>query len=179
MTPHESMALVDEILAPWRETIGADWDGYRNHVQRVARFCGALSVAAPDTQRKVAIAAAFHDLGIWSAGTMDYLPPSAALARDYLHAHGLDAWVPEIDRMIVMHHRLRACSGPGDALVEALRKADLVDLSLGFVPFGLDRALVATVKKEFPNAGFHRRLARLLAGRLRSHPASPAPYLRW
>ena len=94
MTPQESVALVDAILVPWRETIGADWDGYRNHAQRVAHFCGALGVAAPDTQRKIAIAAAFHDLGIWSAGTMDYLPPSAALAREYLHAHGLDAWTP-------------------------------------------------------------------------------------
>lgn len=179
MTPTESIALVDEILAPWRERIGADWDGYRNHTQRVARFCGALSVAAPDTQRKIAIAAAFHDLGIWSAGTMDYLPPSAVLAREYLHVRGLDAWAPEIERMIVLHHRVRACSGPDDALVEALRRADLVDLTLGFIPFGLDRALVATVRDEFPNAGFHRCLARLLGGRLRAHPTSPAPFLRW
>ena len=81
--------------------------------------------------------------------------------------------------MIVLHHRVRACRGPDDALVEALRRADLVDLTLGFVPFGLDRALVATVKEEFPSAGFHRCLARLLAGRLRSHPASPTPFLRW
>ena len=179
MTPQESIALVDEILAPWRERIGRDYDGYRNHAQRVARLCGALSVAAPDTQRKIAIAAAFHDLGIWSACTMDYLPPSAALATDYLHARGLDAWAPEVERMIVMHHRVRACGAPGDELVEALRRADLVDLTFGFVPFGLDRALVATVKGEFPNAGFHRCLARLLAGRLRTHPASPAPFLRW
>lgn len=179
MTPQESIALVDEILVPWRATIGADWDGYRNHAQRVARFCGAFGVAAPDTQRKIAIAAAFHDLGIWTAGTMDYLPPSAALARDHLHAHGLGAWTPEIERMIVQHHRVRACSGPDDTLVEALRKADLVDLTLGFVPFGLDRALVATVKEEFPNAGFHRCLGRLLAGWLRAHPVSVPPFLRW
>lgn len=179
MTPQESIALVDGILAPWRDRIGADYDGYRNHAQRVSRFCGALSVAAPDTQRKIAIAAAFHDLGIWSEGTMDYLPPSAALATEYLRARGLDAWAPEVERMIAMHHRVRACDASGDELVEALRQADLVDLTFGVVPFGLDRALVATVKDEFPNAGFHRCLARLLAGRLRTHPASPAPFLRW
>ena len=179
MPPQESIALVDEILAPWRERIGRDFDGYRNHAQRVARFCGALSVAAPDTQRKIAIAAAFHDLGIWSAGTMDYLPPSAALATEYLRARGLDAWTPEVERMIAMHHRARACGAPGDELVEALRKADLVDLTVGFVPFGLDRALVATVKDEFPNAGFHRCLARLLGGWFRDHPLSVPPFLRW
>ena len=82
MTPHESMALVDE---SWRR--GADdrrglgrLPGSRRSAWRAHR--AALGVAAPDTQRKIAIAAAFHDLGIWSAGTMDYLPPSAALARD-------------------------------------------------------------------------------------------------
>lgn len=179
MNPEESIALVDGILAPWRERIGADWDGYRNHAQRVARFAGALSVASPETQRKIAIAAAFHDLGIWSDGTFDYLPPSVALARDYLHEHGLDAWAPEIERMIAMHHRVRSCSGPDDALVEALRRADLVDLSLGVVSFGLDRALVTTVKSDFPNAGFHRCLAGLLGGWFREHPLTLPPFLRW
>ncbi|MBY0275633.1 hypothetical protein K2Z84_09835 [Candidatus Binatia bacterium] len=179
MADHRSIALLDEILEPWRATIGGDYDGYRNHAQRVARFCGALGVSTPDTQHKIAIAAAFHDLGIWSAGTLDYLPPSVALARDHLSARGLDAWAPEIERMILLHHRVRSCAGPGDTLVEALRRADLVDLSLGVIPFGLDRALVATVKDEFPNAGFHACLARLLGGWFRAHPMSLPPMLRW
>lgn len=179
MVADESIALVDEILEPWRATIGADYQGYRNHAQRVARFSGALSVSAPDTQRKIAIAAAFHDLGIWSAGTLDYLSPSAALAREHLSARGLEAWAPEIERMIVLHHRVRGCAGPDDILVEALRRADLVDLSFGIVPFGLDRALVATVKSDFPNAGFHACLARLLGGWFRAHPLSLPPMLRW
>lgn len=179
MAAEESIALVDALLEPWRATIGPDYEGYRNHAQRVARFCAALAVNAPDTQRKIAIAAAFHDLGIWSAGTLDYLPPSAALAHEHLRAHGLDAWGPEIERMILLHHRVRGCHGPDDVLVEALRRADLVDLSLGAISFGLDRALVATVKKDFPNAGFHACLGRLLGGWLRRHPLSLPPFLRW
>jgi hypothetical protein len=38
------------------------------------------------------IAACFHDLGIWTDHTFDYLSPSAGLARDYLQRYGLSAW---------------------------------------------------------------------------------------
>jgi hypothetical protein len=33
--------------------------------------------------------------------------------------------------------------------------------------------------QAWPNAGFHRRLAQLAFERLRSHPLSPLPMLRW
>lgn len=65
------------------------------------------------------------------------------------------------------------------ALVDAFRRADLVDVSLGLMRSGLPRSFVRDVRRAFPNAGFHRRLLALGAQRARSHPLSPLPMLRW
>ena len=37
-----------------------------------------------NSDSKIAVAAVFHDIGIWSNKTFDYLEPSVALAREYL-----------------------------------------------------------------------------------------------
>jgi hypothetical protein len=50
----------------------------------------------PEQLEKVAVAAAFHDLGIWTDGTFDYLPPSIRLAREWLGQSGKAEWEPEI-----------------------------------------------------------------------------------
>jgi len=39
-------------------------------------FCFYLGKPTEEEQKKLIIAAAFHDIGIWSAGTVDYLPPT-------------------------------------------------------------------------------------------------------
>ncbi len=54
-----------------------------------------------------AVAAVFHDLGIWTNGTFDYLAPSIALARDYLVASAREDWTDEIEEMIVTTTRSR------------------------------------------------------------------------
>lgn len=85
-------AEIDRRLAPWTTHLGADRTGYRNHALRVLATCDALHAASgrpaedpvPSTTEEYLTAAAFHDLGIWSAGTFDYLAPSADLARRWL-----------------------------------------------------------------------------------------------
>ena len=64
-----------------------------------------LSASAEEIE-KVAIAAAFHDLGIWTDRTFDYLTPSAALARAYLAGSGRSEWIPEITETIFSHHKV-------------------------------------------------------------------------
>ena len=66
-------ALVDEILAGWKSRIGDDYAGYGNYVYRVLNFCFALRDCDAEERHKLTVAAAFHDLGIWSEGTVDYL----------------------------------------------------------------------------------------------------------
>ena len=110
---------------------------------------------------------------------MDYLPPSARRAREYLQEKHLEVWVPEIEPMITCHHKLRAYRAPTFPLVEVFRQADLVDVSRGFCTFGLSPAAIKQVKVAFPTAGFYRTAARLFAAWIRRHPFNPLPMLKW
>lgn len=170
---------LEAILNPWRETIGPDYSGYRNHVYRMLHFCFHLSPPDDVSREKLIIAGAFHDLGIWSAGTLDYLDPSVLLAQDYLKARSLDSWCEEIGLMISMHHKIRPIRASRFPLVELFRQGDLVDFSLGWVKFGIPGSYIDTVKRAFPNAGFHKRLKTLAWSRMKSHPANPFPMMKW
>jgi hypothetical protein len=179
----EHLPLLEDILGPWKGAIGRDYPGYRNHVYRMVHFCFALPECVPDwnddARRKVTIAGCFHDLGIWSDRTFDYLRPSMVRAAAYLKEHALDAWTPEVELMIASHHKLRRFSDDRYPLVEAFRRADLIDVSLGLFKFGLPGAYVREVKRRFPNHGFHKRLLQLAGGWAPRHPTSPLPFLKW
>lgn len=167
--------LMDELFARYGGRLGGDALAYGNHARRVASFCTALHRGTADEQEQIAIAACFHDLGIWPEHTLDYLPPSAALAVAYLTEAGRAGWVDVVVPMIVEHHRLRACAHP---LVEHFRRADLVDVSLGLVKAGLPAPLVHAVRARYPNAGFHVRLLQMGARWFVRHPTRPFPFVR-
>jgi hypothetical protein len=174
-----TLPLLEEILDAWRDQIGADFAGYKNHVYRVLHYCFAQRECSTEERHKLIIAGAFHDLGIWSDKTVDYLPPSVALARAYLSANGLAAWSDEIALIIDEHHKLRPYRDTRFPLIELFRKADLADFSLGFVKGHVSGATVSAVKAAFPNAGFHKRLMQLAGGWFAKHPVSPPPFLKW
>ena len=102
------VAILDDLLGAHRLALGKDYQGYRNHTYRVLNLCAALSQPNAAQLEKIAVAAAFHDLGIWTAGTFDYLPPSMDLARHHLEGTGNPQWVPEVDAMILEHHKCTA-----------------------------------------------------------------------
>lgn len=170
---------IEAILRPRRDLIGDDYAGYRGHVYRVFNLCLQLRDVDADERRKLAIALAFHDIGLWSARTVDYLPPSEAEARDWLAGQGLSAWGDEIGLMIAMHHRVRRWRDPATPLVEVMRRADLVDFSRGLYRAGLPRAFLRRLSRAIPNAGFHRFLMRGALDWFRHHPLRPPPFLRW
>lgn len=166
----------DDILDRWQRELGGDAVAYRNHVHRVIHFCDAYVHGDADQRDKVVIAACFHDLGIWANGTWDYIPPSIVLAIDYLREQQLEHWSGEIETMIAEHHKL---TRHRDALVEAFRRSDLTDVSLGLIRFGLPAGYVREVKARYPNAGFHKRLVQLAAAWWARHPLRPLPVLKW
>lgn len=173
------LRVIDDVLLVHAPQLGADLQAYRNHAYRVANLCAALRPPDADGPDKIAIAAAMHDLGIWTAGTFDYLPPSIELATAYLRSCGRPEWTAEITTMIREHHKLSAYRETPHWLVEPFRRADWVDVSKGVIRYGLPRDLLRKIFSTWPNAGFHRRLAQLAFERLRSHPLSPLPMLRW
>jgi hypothetical protein len=81
-----SLATIEEVLGEQASEMGQDLIGYRNHVYPVVNLCLAI--------------------GIWTNKTFDYIAPSVALAREHLAARGLADWIPEIEAMIVDHHKV-------------------------------------------------------------------------
>ncbi|MBI4985998.1 MAG: HD domain-containing protein [Rhodocyclales bacterium] len=174
----EQSPLLDSILESWRASLGGDFAAYRNHCYRVLNFCLALGAESAEDISKVSIAAAFHDLGIWTNNTYDYLGPSRQLAREYLARSNRGGWSEEIETMIDQHHKLSKFKADANRLVEPFRKADWIDVSRGRLKFGLPSAYVAGILSRFPNAGFHKRLIALTKQRLKTHPFNPLPMLR-
>ena len=177
MKIHNSIPLIDETLEQWSDTIGRDLAGYRNHVYRMVNFTYAMGEFDEDTRRKIAIAGCFHDIGIWPTRSLDYLEQSAERAIEYLGENGMNGWQPQISEMICQHHKLRTYVS--DPIVEAFRKGDLVDFSLGLFKCGLPRSFVSEVKSAFPNTGFHKCLVGIASRWIIRHPLNPIPVARF
>jgi hypothetical protein len=174
----ERYPLVDDVLELHRHALGRDLPGYRGHVYRTFNFALALAPSGTAIDQ-LALAAAFHDLGIWADGTFDYLAPSARRATAYAGEHRPEVDQRELERMVRWHHRLRSCRAAGDDAVEAFRRADWIDVSWGLLRFGLPAGLVREAQAAFPNAGFHRCLLRVALGWAKRNPTRPLPVLRW
>ena len=169
--------VADELFDRHAPTFGAELPIYRGHVQRVIGLVG-LQVEVPQQLAGVlGLAAFFHDAGLWFDGTWDYLPPSirratAALApADRDHAGLVAAIIDE-------HHRLRPARHP-DPLVEAVRRADLTDITAGLVRApGVSRADYRGLVIEYPAHGFRPMLLRAFGRGLRESPLHPAPMIK-
>ena len=72
MQIHSHIPELEEMLAPWRETLGRDYLAYRNHLYRLLHYAFYLALPEEEARQKLIIAACFHDLGIWSDETLDY-----------------------------------------------------------------------------------------------------------
>ena len=179
MRIEKQIPLLEEILGEWKEVIGEDYEGYKNHVYRMLHFCFYLHQSTDEERQKLIIAACFHDLGLWSEKTVDYLPPSVILAREYLEQQNLENWSTEIELIIDMHHKVTPFKDANYPLVEVFRKADLADFSLGLIKGGVAKDYVSRVKATFPNAGFHKMLLKEQGRWLLKHPLNPFPIMKW
>ena len=173
-----SLPTVEEVLDNHASELGHDFIAYRNHVYRVLNLSLAIVGDSRVELEKIAVAAVFHDLGIWTNHTFDYIAPSVALAREYLAARGMKNWIPEIEEMIMDHHKITSERNP-QSLVESFRRADWIDVTRGLRRFGLPRTFVAAVAAKWPDAGFHRRLVELTIVQWQKHPLHPLPMVKW
>jgi len=121
----------------------------------------------------------FHDLGIWKNNMFDYIAPSVAIARKHLAARGMANGIPEIEAMIMDHHKVTPSRADPQSLVESFRRADWIDVSRGLRKFGLPHTFIAAVDTTWPNAGFHRRLVQLTIDQFGKHPLNPLPMVKW
>lgn len=171
-------AETDRLFDRYRDRIGTHHDAYRNHVYRMLNFALFLNRDDSVDLDALNVAGFFHDLDFVLSGNGAYLEPSAAAACAYLDETGRPALKPLVSELIVWHHKLTPYRGEHGPIVECFRRADLVDLSLGIVRAGVSSTFINTVKRTFPNAGFHTLLAKNLTAYALRHPLNPFPMMR-
>ena len=169
--------LPGTLLQRYQEVLGRDYERYRNHVYRVFYNCILLDADSGYATR-YAIAAVFHDIGIWTDHTFDYLDPSVRQVKEYLQEAGYAEWSDEISLMISWHHKISPYKGPYEHSVETFRKADWIDVSLGALTFGAGRKNMRKNREKFPNRGFHWFLVRQTVKNFFRHPLNPVPVFR-
>jgi hypothetical protein len=174
-----SLPTLEEVLDDHASELGRDLIAYRNHVYRVVNLCLAIIGESRIELEKIAVAGVFHDLGIWTNNTFDYIAPSVAIARKHLAARGMADWIPEIETIIVDHHKVTPSRANPVSLVESFRRADWIDVSRGLRRFGLPRTFIVAVTTMWPSAGFHRRLVQLTIDQFWKHPLRPLPMVKW
>lgn len=172
--------LIDEILDPHRKALGLAYLGYRNHCFRMLNIGRYLVPDEPHRDDRFAIMAAFHDLPFFLDGNLDYLDRASGWAGDYLAASGRAEWEPEIRLMIHNHHKVRPYTGPSGAMVEAMRKADWIDVTFTKVRFGISRRFIAELRATFPlNEAYKGVAMPAIARYALSHVSRPLPMMRW
>ena len=179
---------LETLLQQWRPSLGEDYTAYRNHVYRVINHCiiyakkNDITLSHGDIEI-IAIAGAFHDIGIWLDHTFDYLKPSLQRANNYLVREGKNQWVELVSNMITEHHKITpytlSDNHEKEGFVEMFRQADWVDVSMGTLNFSMPRSAISEVRKVFPYAGFHRKLMQLTLDRVLKAPFSPLPMFKW
>jgi hypothetical protein len=173
----ECFGAISQLMASFAPVIGADLEKYQNHVCRVVANCLAID-NSEENRNKYVIAGVFHDIGIWTDRTIDYLGPSENIATRYLHDSSQELLIPEIIAMIHWHHKTTSYNGEHSYTVNTFRKADWIDVSLGLLSFDSNPGIGPRYRKRFPNRGFHMFLLKQLAKNFLKHPLSPLPMFR-
>ena len=152
---------LDAIFAPYLDSIGSDYPGYRNHVERTVSYAMHFLGNDPAAEPVVETALAYHDIGLWTDKALAYLEPSeaVALADNARQGWGFD---PDLLRGIIhWHHKVFPYRGEHAAIIDACRRADWIDASMGWLRKGMPRDAIRQVERAFPNLGFHAALLRL------------------
>ncbi|MDI3320361.1 HD domain-containing protein [Pinibacter soli] len=165
--------LIEDILNSFYPVLGNDYEKYRNHVYRVFLNCKMID-NSHENEWKYSVAAVFHDIGIWTNNTIDYLQPSMEQAKNYLICENKQAFVDELMQMIYWHHKQSAYKGEYKT-AEVFRKADYIDVSLGLITFGYSSKEISNIRKLLPNKGFHFFLIKRITKNLFKHPSNPLP----
>jgi hypothetical protein len=172
--------LIDDILGPHEKGLGVGYNGYRNHCFRMLNIGRYLVPDEPHRDDRFAIMAAFHDLPFFLDGNLDYLGTASDWARDYLAAMGRPEWEPEMRLMIDNHHKVRPYTGPSAPMVDAMRKADWIDVTFTKVRFGIPRSFIRDLRATFPLNEAYKGVAMPMIARYAvSHLSRPLPMMRW
>ena len=179
--PGQSHPVIDSILEAHAAALGGHLRIYRHHCLYVYHSVHAM---VPDeaarSDHALAVAAAFHDLGLFTEDTIDYLEPSVDLAAAYCEKEGRSDLIGLVTRVIENHHKITPVRrGPDAALIDAFRRADWQFVMMGAYPGALGWRGHRALKRALPTPGFHRFIVGHSARHVRSGKRNPLPILRW
>jgi len=168
---------IDKILNSYKLDLGEDFEQYKNHVYRVFNFA-IIKTKTKEEYEILSISAAFHDIGIWTDKTFNYLQASVNHAKKYCSNNSIgDEISNEVQMIINNHHKILRCRN--SYLAEIFRQADLTDLTFGLFHRNCKIKFVQKVRKCFHNEGFHFNLLKLFFINLKKDPLNPLPMYRW
>lgn len=152
---------VEELLARFEPQIGKDFAGYKNHVYRTITYAMHFLDYDEQYEQLVETAFVYHDIGLWTDAKLAYLEPSEAhaLMDNKKYGWGLDEQA--LFGAIHWHHKITPYQGEHERLINACRKADWIDASMGMIKKGLPASMIKEVEAAFANNGFHKTLLRL------------------
>lgn len=160
--------------------LGDDYEGYRNHCLRVLTFAMHFldNKVSKEEMNLMAMAVAYHDIALWTDGVLDYLEPSVAVMdrdaqanRNFLKGDDEETYAEDwfftpaematAREIIRQHHKytpFRSEDDVNERLINAVRKADWADATMGAVRYKLPASYLEAAYAALPEAGFHRRL---------------------
>jgi hypothetical protein len=152
---------VERYLPMVAEAVGPDFAAYRNHIYRVLSY--ALHFLGDDSRGRehIGFALVFHDVGMWTDRELAYLEPSEVVAERVRAQHATHLNPRLVANIIHWHHKLLSFAGPDAEIVNAARKADWIDASMGMVRHGVSRREVTAIEAAIPVLGFPQILMRL------------------
>ena len=158
-------AILDDELFGLASSLGPDFAAYRNHCLRVLSFTKYFMPAfalkeIPEAMELASAALAFHDVALWTDKKLEYLEPSVVQMEKALEGGKYTEFQMGIMKdMILQHHKVTPFESDrgaaADALVNAVRKADWADFTVGIIRFGMPASLVEAALDKVPEAGFH------------------------
>ncbi|CAK4245047.1 unnamed protein product [Aphanomyces euteiches] len=152
---------VEKHLKPYEELLGADYTGYRNHIYRVLTYSLHYLHGDEKHRETIAMALVYHDIGLWTDKTNAYLKPSIDRAVEKVSNEDVEL----VQNIIYYHHKVTPFHGKNERIVNAVRKADWIDATMGYVHFSMPRRHMKTVNDAISEAGFHMTLAEYAQGK--------------
>jgi hypothetical protein len=167
----DSNDTVEKYLKRYRTQIGPIYDAYRGHIYRVLTYSIHFLEGDRSLEDLLAAALVFHDIGIWTSQKFDYLEPSCNKAQVILsktHSYSADE-LKLIHDIIYYHHKLTPYESSSKLkntpvqikntkIINAVRMADLIDVSQGAIRHGLPFSHVQKTLKTHPSINFVPRL---------------------
>lgn len=177
---NKSIPQIERVLMYYTQALGKDYNAYRNHVYRVYHLTLLLCKKELNKAQEeaLAIATVFHDIGVWTHHSMDYLSPSAESANQHLDQIGKGHLADLCKDIILQHHKLSTYQGDHAELIEAFRQADLMDLSFGKINRGLPTSRYVHLRESFPFLRFQKLILKKVMSYALRHPLRPFPMLK-